>query len=90
MRRWAAENGPFFVVACVLLVGGVVVVVVGRVADNTPLMGVGLGLLLLAVLAIQLVVQRRNRRFEAEINTIHGVVEEARRRRGDDPPDPNA
>ena len=88
MRRWAAENGPFFVVACVLLVGGVGVAVAGRVADNTPLMGVGLGLLLMALLAIQLVVRRRNRQFEEEIASIHEVVEEARRHRGEDPHEP--
>lgn len=76
--------------ACLLLVAGLVVVVIGRASDNTPLMGVGLGLLLLAVLAIQLVVRRRNQEFEAEISSIHEVVEEARRHRGEDPPEPQS
>ena len=83
MRRWAAEGGPFFVVASVFLVAGVAVVVAGRSADSTPTMGVGLALLVLAVLAIQLVVRRRNRLFEAEMRSMHDVVEQARSRRGE-------
>lgn len=90
MRRWAAEGGPFFVVATVLLVAGLVVVVAGRSADSTPTMGIGLALLVLAVVAIQLVVRRRNRRFEAEMASMHEVIEEARRHRGEDLPDPDA
>ena len=46
-------------------------------------MGVGLALLLLAVVAIQLVVRRRNRRFEAEMSSMHDVIDRARSRRGD-------
>lgn len=69
--------------ACALLAAGLVVVIVGRSADSTPMMGAGLALLLLAVVAIQLVVRRRNRQFEAEMSSIHHVVDQARSRRGE-------
>ena len=83
MRRLVNEGGPFFVVACVLLGAGVAVVIAGRAADSTPTMGVGLVLLLMAVAAIQLVVRRRNRLFEAEMSSMHEVIDQARSRRGD-------
>ncbi len=83
MRRLVNEGGPFFVLACVLLVGGVAFVIVGRSADSTATMGVGLALLLLAVAAIQLSVRRRNRRFEDDTTEIRDVIGEARARRGE-------
>ena len=87
MRRLVSEGGPFFLVACVLLGAGVAVVVAGRAADSTPTMGVGLALLLLAVAAIQLVARRRNRLFEAEMSSMHEVINQARSRRGELPAD---
>lgn len=86
MRRWAAEGGPWFIAACVLLVSGLVVVGVGRSIGSTSTMGVGLALLLSAVVAIQLAVRGRNRRFETEMASMHDVIDQARSRRGEPVP----
>ena len=83
MRRWAAEYEPFLILACVLLAVGLSVVVIGRSGDSTPMMGVGLAVLALAVIAIQLSVRRRDRHFEAASSDIRDVIGQARARRGE-------